>query len=157
ACGYKGVAEYDTIADVKSRITIPVIANGDIDSPQKARQVMAYTGVDAVMIGRAAQGQPWLFREINHYLQTGELMASPSPDEINQLLQQHLSNLYEFYGEFMGVRIARKHIGWYCKEHPEAEDFRKRINLVEEPRQQLEEVTAFFHNNWPSEAIKSAA
>ncbi len=157
SCGYKGVAEYDTIADVKSRISIPVIANGDIDSPQKAKSVLEYTGVDAVMIGRAAQGRPWIFREINHYLQTGEILNSPTGEEIKQLLQQHLENLYDFYGELMGVRIARKHIGWYCKEHPDAEDFRKRINLLEDPRQQLEEVTAFFHNKWHSELVKSAA
>lgn len=157
SCGYKGVAEYDTIADVKSRITIPVIANGDIDSPQKAKFVMDYTGVDAIMIGRAAQGRPWIFREIDHYLKTGEVMAAPGSEEINKWLQQHLMNVYDFYGEHMGVRIARKHIGWYCKEHPDAEDFRKRINQVEDPRQQLDEVMTFFHNKWQSETVKSAA
>ena len=152
-CGYKGVAEYDTIAEVKSRISIPVIANGDIDSPLKAKQVLDHTGADAVMIGRAAQGRPWIFREINHFLQTGEVLADPSHEEISQLLQQHLQNLYDFYGEYMGVRIARKHIGWYCQQHDAAREFRKRINTVEDAQQQLDEVIAFFQNITTNESL----
>lgn len=146
-CGYRGEAEYDTIAQVKTSIGIPVIANGDIDSPQKARQVMDYTGADAVMIGRAAQGRPWIFREINHYLQTGEMLAEPGSNEISRWLEQHLKNLYDFYGEHMGVRIARKHIGWYCKAHVGADDFRQLINKVEDTETQLNEVISFINNS----------
>lgn len=143
-CAFKGEVEYDTIAEVKSRIQIPVIANGDIDSPEKARQVFDYTNADAVMIGRAAQGRPWIFREINYFLETGQLLAQPEIDEVSELLQSHLQNLYAFYGEYMGVRIARKHINWYCKQQQGADEFRKRINKVENPVQQLAEVVAFF-------------
>ncbi len=146
ADAYKGRAEYDTMAQVKANISIPVIANGDIDSPQKAKQVLEQSGADAVMIGRAAQGNPWIFREINHFLATGEPLAAPSCDEVSQLLQQHLSNLYDFYGELMGVRIARKHIGWYCRAHKGSEVFRQHINAIEEAAQQLEEVINFFEH-----------
>jgi len=146
---YKGDAEYDMIAQVKQLINIPLVANGDITSAQKARQVMNYTGADAVMIGRAAQGKPWIFREINHYLETDKILAPPSQQEVSQILQTHLTNLYAFYGEQQGVRIARKHIGWYCKSHQLENDeqlstFRKHINRVEDAQQQLNEVTAFF-------------
>lgn len=149
ADAYKGAAEYDTIAMVKQQINIPLVANGDIDSAQKARQIMDYTGADAIMIGRAAQGRPWIFREINHYLQTGECLPSPGQQEISRILQGHLANLYEFYGEYKGVRIARKHIGWYCKSHQsENKDdviaFRKHINSIENAQLQLDEVTNFF-------------
>jgi len=148
ADAYKGDAEYDTVAAVKENISIPVIANGDITSPQKAKQVLDQTGADAVMIGRAAQGNPWIFREINHFLATGECLAAPSHDEVSQLLQQHLRNLYDFYGDLMGVRIARKHIGWYCRAHKGSEAFRKHVNAIEAPQQQLEEVINFFkHKN----------
>jgi tRNA-dihydrouridine synthase B len=143
-CAYKGFAEYDTIAEVKSRVNIPVIANGDIDSPEKAKSVLQHTLADAVMIGRAAQGRPWIFREINHYLETGTLLAPPSTYEVSQLLQNHLENLYSFYGEYMGVRIARKHIGWYLKHYPDTDTFRKKIYKVEAAQQQLNEVIAFF-------------
>ena len=152
-CGYKGVAEYDTIAEVKSRIAIPVIANGDIDSPQKAKQVFDATGVDAVMVGRAAQGRPWIFREINHFLQTGDLLAAPSHAEVSQWLHQHLENLYDFYGEFMGVRIARKHIAWYCKQHDQSKAFRTKINAVEDAQQQLDEVIAYFQQITTKESL----
>lgn len=147
---YKGTAEYDTIALVKQQINIPLVANGDINSAQKAQEVMLYTGADAVMIGRAAQGKPWIFREINHYLQTGEILATPGQQEISQILQGHLTNLYDFYGEYKGVRIARKHIGWYCKSHQSDNEeqrvaFRKHINRIEDAQLQLDEVITFFN------------
>ena len=152
-CGYKGVAEYDSIAEVKSRVSIPVIANGDVDTPQKAKQVLDHTGADAVMLGRAAQGHPWIFREINHFLQHGEILAAPTAEEISHCLQQHLQNLYDFYGEFMGVRIARKHIGWYCQQHDEARAFRRQINAVEDAQQQLDQVIAFFNQITTKESL----
>jgi tRNA-dihydrouridine synthase B len=147
ACAFKGDAEYDTIRSVKAGITIPVIANGDIDSPQKASDVLDYTGADAVMIGRAAQGNPWIFREISHFLCTGEMPAPPTPGEVTNVLINHLENLYDFYGHYMGVRIARKHIGWYCKRHPDTDVFRQQINRVETTREQLERVTEFFSSS----------
>ncbi|MEE8482577.1 MAG: tRNA dihydrouridine synthase DusB, partial [Acidiferrobacterales bacterium] len=113
ACAYRGDAEYDTIAAIKAAVSIPVIANGDITTPEKAKHVLDYTGADGVMIGRAAQGRPWIFREIQHFLETGEHLAEPSLIEIRTTLLEHVSNLYEFYGEYAGVRIARKHISWY--------------------------------------------
>ncbi|MEE8058601.1 MAG: tRNA dihydrouridine synthase DusB [Pseudomonadales bacterium] len=115
ACGFNGEVEYDTIAEIKAAISIPVIANGDIDSPQKALQVMQYTGADAIMIGRAAQGRPWLCREINQFLCSGDIVESPDHNEVRQILLEHLNALYAFYGECMGVKIARKHVGWYLK------------------------------------------
>lgn len=152
-CAYKGEAEYDTIAEVKTHINIPLIANGDITSAKKAKMVLDKTGADAVMIGRAAQGRPWIFREINHYLATGDLLAPPSMEEVSRLLQRHLQNLYSFYGEYMGVRIARKHIGWYLKQHSDANEFRKQINKVEEAQQQLEQIVVFFDNQIIKESI----
>lgn len=156
ACRFKGEAEYATIAEVKSRINIPVIANGDIDSPEKAVEIIQQTGADAVMIGRGAQGRPWIFREILHYLEHGENLPPLSTKEVNLLLKKHLKSLYHFYGEFAGVRIARKHIGWYCKQHfnqsvathldiiAEVESFRKNINKVESAEIQLEKTIKFF-------------
>jgi tRNA-dihydrouridine synthase B len=141
---YNGRAEYDTIAAVKSRVRIPVIANGDIDSPLKARQVLDYTGADAVMIGRAAQGRPWLFREIDHYLTHHKLRQPPSIMEIRDLLVTHVKELYGFYGEYSGVRVARKHIGWYVGTLEGGEDFRRRMNALESADQQLSAVEAFF-------------
>lgn len=152
-CAYKGEAEYDIISEVKANVSIPVIANGDIVSPQKAKQVLEITGADAIMIGRAAQGRPWIFREINHYLATGEILASPSTEEVSNLMQQHLQNLYSFYGEYMGVRIARKHIGWYLKQQTEAKVFRERINQVEDAQQQLSEIINFFQKQIIKESI----
>jgi len=152
-CAYKGEAEYDTISEVKANVSIPVIANGDITSPQKAKQILDLTSADAIMIGRAAQGRPWIFREINHYLATGNLLAPPSVEEISNLMQQHLQNLYSFYGEYMGVRIARKHIGWYLKQQPETNAFRKRINQVEDAQQQLGDVIGFFQKQIIKESI----
>ena len=144
ACGYSGEAEYDTIAEVKSAVDIPVIANGDIVTPQKAQQVLAYTGVDAVMIGRAAQGRPWIFREVTHYLATGEILPEPPLAEIRAILLGHLHNLYAFYGEYTGVRMARKHISWYSKRQPHGAAFRQAVNRVESADAQLCMVEDFF-------------
>ena len=142
--GYKGHAEYDTIAAVKAAVRVPVVANGDIDTPEKARQVLAATSADAVMIGRAAQGRPWIFREINHFLATGTHLAPPLVAEVKHLLLDHLQDHYSLYGEFSGVRTARKHIGWYVKALPGAEDFRARMNLIEDCRQQIAAVADFW-------------
>ena len=141
---YNGEAEYDTIAEVKSRVSIPVIANGDITTPQKARQVLRHTGADAVMIGRAAQGRPWIFREIDHFLQTGELLPEPSAETIRDILVGHLRNLYAFYGEHTGVRVARKHISWYSKGQSHGAAFRQAINRVDSVGQQLDIIYYFF-------------
>ncbi len=141
---YKGEAEYDTIAEVKHRIGIPVIANGDITSPEKARFVLEYTGADAVMIGRAAQGRPWIFREINHYLQTGKKLPEPEITEVRDILTGHLQNLYTFYGEYTGVRVARKHISWYSKGQIHGAAFRQAVNRVDSVAAQLDMTHAFF-------------
>ncbi|MBK0391729.1 tRNA dihydrouridine synthase DusB [Ramlibacter algicola] len=142
--GYKGFAEYDTIAAVKDAVRIPVVANGDIDSPAKAREVLAHTGADAVMIGRAAQGRPWIFREVVHELATGEPLAPPLVAEVKRLLQDHLQDHYALYGEFTGVRSARKHIGWYVRGLPGGEAFRSDMNAIEEADAQWRAVGAFF-------------
>lgn len=147
ACGFSGEAEYATMAEVRSHIRIPLIANGDISTPQKARYVLDMTGADAIMIGRAAQGRPWLFREISHYLATGDLLPSPEQSEVRQLLLNHLQQLYAFYGEHMGVRIARKHIGWYFKTQAGSEALRQEINAMEQPSQQLAAIDEWFANN----------
>jgi tRNA-dihydrouridine synthase B len=141
---YMGEAEYDTIAHVKSRVTIPVIANGDIDSPQKAKAVLDYTGADGVMIGRAAQGRPWIFREIEHFLATGEELPPPLVSEIHQVCREHLADLYEFYGDDKGVKIARKHISWYTKGLVGSAAFRHAMNQIPDIPGQLEAVDAFF-------------
>ena len=125
---YQGRAEYDTIARIKAAVSIPVLANGDIDSPQKAAAVLKHTGADGLLIGRAAQGRPWIFREIAHYLRRGQLLAPPSPGEVSAILLGHLDALHAFYGEEHGVRIARKHLGWYAKDQPDAADFRRAVN-----------------------------
>ncbi|RUP25829.1 MAG: tRNA dihydrouridine synthase DusB [Curvibacter sp.] len=142
--GYKGQAEYDTIAAVKATVRVPVVANGDIDSPHKAAEVLAYTGADALMIGRAAQGRPWIFREIGHYLSTGTLLAPPLVAEVRRLLLEHLQDHYALYGEFTGVRSARKHIGWYVKGLPDGEAFRTRINGLEDSAAQTAAVADYF-------------
>jgi len=141
---YKGNAEYDTIAKVKQKLSIPVIANGDITTPEKARFVLDYTGADAVMIGRAAQGRPWIFREIDYYLQTGKLLPEPGLDEVRDILLDHLKNLYHFYGEFTGIRMARKHISWYSKGQSHGGAFRQTINKVETVEEQLNLTNEFF-------------
>ena len=141
---YTGEAEYDTIATIKQQVTIPVFANGDIDSPHKARQVLQATGADALLIGRAAQGRPWIFREIEHFLDTGELLAQPSSDAIEATVLQHLDALHAFYGDVMGARIARKHVGWYLQTLPGAREFRARFNHLEDRAAQAASVRAFF-------------
>ncbi len=144
ACLYKGNAEYDTIAAIKTAVNIPVIANGDITSPEKAAQVLRYTGADGVMVGRAAQGRPWIFREIDHFLNTGRKLAEPSVEEVRDTLLGHLDNLYSFYGEHTGVRVARKHISWYSKGHPGSAAFRQTANRVDSAKEQLAITHAFF-------------
>lgn len=143
---YEGEVEYETIARVKDAVSIPVVANGDIDSPEKVKSVLKSTGADAVMIGRATWGRPWIFREITHYLTTGQLLPSPSIQEVRQLLLQHLRNHYAFHGETVGVRSARKHIGWYINNLPESEIFKKHINQINTCEEQLESVDAFFES-----------
>jgi tRNA-dihydrouridine synthase B len=141
---YTGEAEYDTIALVKTLVNIPLIANGDITSPQKAKHVLDYTGADGVMIGRAAQGRPWLFREIEHYLKTGELLPAPAVAEIHAILRAHLADLYAFYGEETGARIARKHISWYTKGIVGAARFRHAMNQLATVEEQLAATDEFF-------------
>ena len=155
-CYYKGSAEYDTIRAIKQAVTIPVIANGDIDSPEKAREVLDFTGADGIMIGRAAQGRPWIFREISYFLDTGQSLTAPSHNEIRDILLQHLEDLYTFYGGYTGVRVARKHIAWYSKGIPGGGAFRQHINRVDGSHQQLAATRDFFdahsaHMNTPLE------
>lgn len=144
ACGFGGEAEYDTIAQVKASVAIPVVANGDIDSARKAAAVLRTTGADAVMIGRAAQGRPWIFRQINHYLATGTLLPEPDAQEMRALLVEHVRALHAFYGEGAGVRVARKHIGWTISHLPDGESFRRAINAKENAADQLAEIDRFF-------------
>lgn len=146
ADGYKGHAEYDTIAAVKAAVSIPVVANGDITTPEKARFVLDYTGADAVMIGRAAQGRPWIFREIAHFLETGRHLPPPLVEEVMVLMQEHLQAHYAFYGEYLGVRTARKHIGWYVQDLPGGEAFRQQMNKLEDCQLQLDAVRGFFES-----------
>lgn len=141
---YNGDAEYDTIAEVKAGVTIPVFANGDITTPEKARRVLEYTGADGLLIGRGAQGRPWIFREILHYLQTGEHLPAPSLDEVEQILTGHLAELHSFYGEKMGVRIARKHVGWYLQSHDQSKQFRQRFNAIENALEQKDRIEQYF-------------
>lgn len=147
ACAFKGQAEYNTIAQVKKRIRIPVIANGDIHTPEKALAVLRHTQVDGIMIGRAAQGNPWIFREINHYLATGEKLPPPSSDEVASTLVQHLEHLYQLYGESSGVRIARKHIAWYCQSKEGWREFWPELARVESAKRQIRLLTAFLHRS----------
>jgi len=141
---YTGEAEYETIAAIKQAVSIPVFANGDIDSPQKAKAVLDATGADALLIGRAAQGRPWIFREIEHYLRTGETLPAPSLLEVERILLEHLAALHAFYGELMGVRIARKHVGWYLATLPGAREFRAQFNRLDSTDAQCAHVRAFF-------------
>ena len=142
--GFKGLAEYDTIAAVKAAVAIPVVANGDIDSPEKAREVLAYTGADALMIGRAAQGRPWIFREIGHFLATGAHLTAPTTAEAAAWLAEHLQDHYALYGEYGGVRSARKHIGWALRELPGGEAFRAEMNRIDDCAAQLAAVNGWF-------------
>jgi tRNA-dihydrouridine synthase B len=144
ACGFSGQAEYDTIAAVKAAVGIPVIANGDISTPEKVKEVLDYTKADAVMIGRAAQGRPWMFREILHYLETGAALPPPEVEEIRRVLLAHLDELYEFYGEHTGVRVARKHISWYTKGLAGSAAFRHDMNQLETRAEQRAAVDGFF-------------
>ena len=142
--GYKGHAEYDTIAAVKAAVRVPVVANGDIDSPQKALAVLAATGADALMIGRAAQGRPWIFREIAHFMATGETLAQPLIAEVKQLMLAHLQDHYALYGDHAGVRSVRKHVGWYVKNLLGAKAFLARLNALEDCQLQSAAVARFF-------------
>ncbi len=141
---YAGFAEYETIAAVKAATRLPLFANGDVDSPEKARQVLDTTGADGLMIGRGAQGRPWIFREIAHYLATGEKLPEPTPDEVGAILCGHLEDLYAFYGEPMGVRIARKHLGWYAKDRPENAAFRAVANRTDSASEQWRLTREYF-------------
>ena len=141
---YTGVAEYDTIAQIKAALRIPVMANGDIDSPHKAAFVLQATGADGLLIGRAAQGRPWIFREIAHFLETGDLLPAPTLPEVRQILLGHLHALHDFYGEHQGVRIARKHLGWYAKDRPENAAFRAVVNRAESADAQIRLTSDYF-------------
>ncbi len=148
---YNGEAEYETIAAIKQAVGIPVLANGDITTPEKAREVLRLTGADALMIGRAAQGRPWIFREIAHFLKTGERVPELGPREVGAILLGHLDELYTFYGEEMGVRIARKHLGWYVKDRAENAAFRDVVNRAETAADQRRLAEGYF------DALESAA
>lgn len=161
--GYKGLAEYDTIGAVKASVRVPVVANGDIDSPVKARAVLAATGADAVMIGRAAQGRPWIFREVVHHLATGEFLAAPLMLEVRRALLAHLKDHYALYGEYTGVRSARKHIGWMLRGLDGGEDFRAVINELEDADAQWRAVSDYLqalaqrHERWPGISVPAPA
>ncbi len=146
ACAYRGEAEYETIAAVKDTVKIPVIANGDITSPEKAKHILKITKADAIMVGRAAQGRPWIFREISHYLSTGKHLPAPEVTEIHRVLIAHLHDLYNFYGEYSGVRIARKHISWYTKGLAGSAGFRQTMNQLKTCEQQISETNRLFTN-----------
>lgn len=151
ACAYQGNAEYDTIAAIKSAITIPVLANGDIDSPEKALHVLDKTGADGLLIGRAAQGCPWIFDDINHYLATGTHRKKRSSIQVRDIMLSHVRALHEFYGEMMGVRIARKHVGWYLKSQRDVLGYRKAFNAISEPAVQLNSINNYFENQTKKE------
>ncbi|WP_417552223.1 tRNA dihydrouridine synthase DusB [Marinomonas fungiae] len=144
ACKFKGEVEYDTIAEIKQAISIPVFANGDIQTAEQAKQVLDYTQADAVMIGRAAQGRPWIFREINHYLEHNELLTPPATDEVQAIVINHVKALHDFYGSFMGARIARKHVGWYLQTLADTTPFRSQFNRIEDAQEQLDLLNEFF-------------
>jgi len=153
ACAYRGAAEHDTVRVIKSALSIPVIANGDINTPEKAVEVLQHTGADAIMIGRAAQGRPWIFREIAHYMATGRQLPAPTPAEICTILITHLTNLYTFYGEDTGVRVARKRIAWYSKGQRDGNPFRQHINLLETADAQLAYVRDYFDRLTEQQAL----
>ncbi|RZI84900.1 MAG: tRNA dihydrouridine synthase DusB [Rubrivivax sp.] len=156
--GYKGLAEYDTIAAVKAAVGIPVVANGDITTPEKAIEVLARTGADAIMVGRAAQGRPWIFGDIAHFMATGEHRATPLTAQVKQWLLEHLDDHYGLYGEFAGVRTARKHIGWAVRALPGGEAFRAHMNLLDSCSAQVQAVTDFFDQlNLSHERLPSVA
>jgi len=157
ACMFNGDAEYATIAAIKNAVHIPVFANGDIDSPQKAKLVLEMTGADGLMIGRSAQGRPWIFREIFFYLSTGKFLPSPSTHEVRDTMRAHLRNLYAHYGEWAGIRVARKHIAWYARGRPQAENFRHAVMQTETSATQLDAVQSYFDALAEGEVIQSAA
>lgn len=144
SCLYKGNAEYDTIAQVKQKLSIPVLANGDINSPEKAKYVLDYTSADGLLIGRSAQGRPWIFDEINHYLENGTKKTALSAHDIKEIMLSHLVALHDFYGQPMGHRIARKHIGWYLNSTPVRDDFKSRFNRIEDPQEQIDAIHEEF-------------
>lgn len=144
ACMYKGNAEYNTIREIKDSVSIPVIANGDIRSPEQAKQVLEFTGADGLMIGRAAQGRPWIFREVDHYLRTGETLPPPEKEEVRKVMLEHVENLHQLYGIVMGPRIARKHVGWYLEDQDTDRSFRKTFNAIESAEQQFEALNEYF-------------
>ena len=146
ACMYRGDAEYDTIRTIKQAVSIPVIANGDITTPEKARFVLDYTGADGGMIGRGAQGNPWIFKEILHYLETGENLPAPPLSEQQAVLHEHVVNVHDFYGDVMGARIARKHVGWYLAEHDKDNQFRRTFNGLEDAQAQLDALDDYFQS-----------
>jgi len=141
---YHGEAEYETIAEVKASVKIPIVANGDINSPEKAKLVLEKTNADAIMIGRAAQGKPWIFREIDHFLKTGNYLPAPDISEISNIMHDHLLEHYLFYGDYIGLRSARKHIAWYCKGLRNSHQFRARMNTIESCEEQLKAVQDYF-------------
>jgi tRNA-dihydrouridine synthase B len=143
---YKGNAEYDTIKAIKQAVSIPVVANGDITCAEIAEQVLNYTGADAIMVGRGAQGRPWVFREINYFLKTGRHLPAPSTDEVRTILIGHVMELHKFYGEFMGLRFARKHVSWYMQTHEQGKSFRSIFNALESVTEQLDALTMYFDN-----------
>lgn len=147
---YTGEAEYDTIAAIKQAVSIPVFANGDITSPAKAAEVLRHTGADGLLIGRAAQGRPWIFREVEHYLRTGEYLPAPELEEVERILLDHLAALHAFYGDVMGVRIARKHVGWYLATLPGAREFRASFNCLDDTAAQCANVREFFRERYES-------
>jgi tRNA-dihydrouridine synthase B len=153
ACGFSGDAEYITIREVKAHVSIPVIANGDITTPEKAEEVLSVSGTDGLMLGRAALGNPWIFNEINHFLNTGTHLSRPRVEEIQQVMLQHLSGLYELYGEYTGVRVARKHVGWYCKHLQSGEVLRSRVNKTDTVRSQLLVIEDYFSSIKNGEAL----
>ena len=144
ACMYGGHAEYETIRRIKRAVKLPVFANGDIDSPRKARQVLEQTGADGLMIGCAAQGSPWIFRQIGEYLRSGRVLPEPGAGEVRDIMLHHLDNLYLFYGEVTGTRVARKHLSWYCKGRPGAEQYRAKVVRADSAVQQLRLTREFF-------------
>ena len=159
ACMYKGEAEYDTIRQIKAAISIPVIANGDITSPEKAQEVLNYTGADGVMVGRGAQGNPWIFKQKQYLLENGENLASPPKSEQYEILHEHVANVQNFYGDVAGVRIARKHVGWYLAEHDTDRQFRKTFNAIDCAKAQLEALDTYFQSlqNTETRQISPAA
>jgi tRNA-dihydrouridine synthase B len=144
ACMYKGNAEYNTIREIKDSVSIPVVANGDITSPEQAKKVLEFTGADGLMIGRAAQGRPWIFREVDHYLRTGETLPPPEKEEVRKVMLEHVENLHQLYGIVMGPRIARKHVGWYLEDQDTDRSFRKAFNAIESAEEQFDALNEYF-------------